>query len=223
MNKRIELLIKTEGLTNSKFASILGIQRSNITHIIDGRNKPSIAFLQKFMTNFPYVNIEWLISGTGAMYNRDKLTGQKTESSPTLFPETDIKQPSNNREENQTVLQNVEQKVSEIDDIPRSSAQMSEQTKDFNNQIIQESAHTVQEVKPEPEIKPESNLAPKKISEKETVQTEENVSQLHNPEHSNNLSKQPITNDSNTIEKERHIECVLMLHSDGTFKYYRPE
>jgi hypothetical protein len=71
--------MKTEGLSNSKFASILGIQRSNITHIVDGRNKPSLSFVEKLMTKFPRVNIEWLINGTGEMYKQN-------DASPTLFP-----------------------------------------------------------------------------------------------------------------------------------------
>jgi DNA-binding XRE family transcriptional regulator len=82
--------MKTEGLTNSKFASILGIQRSTMTHIIDGRNKPSISFLEKLIDKFPHVNIEWFITGEGDMYKQNETTEplrQTKTGSPTLFSE----------------------------------------------------------------------------------------------------------------------------------------
>jgi transcriptional regulator with XRE-family HTH domain len=106
MNNRIILLLKTEGLSNSKFASILGIQRSNITHIIDGRNKPSFSFIEKLMSKFPRVNIEWLINGTGEMYKQAVVSGQKKDPSPTLFSETGTEQLPDNQEEIKTVSQN---------------------------------------------------------------------------------------------------------------------
>jgi transcriptional regulator with XRE-family HTH domain len=104
MNNRINLLLKTEGLSNSKFASILGIQRSNITHIIDGRNKPSLSFIEKLMSKFPRVNIEWLINGTGEMYKQPVASGQK-DPSPTLFTETGMEQLPDNQEKIKTVSQ----------------------------------------------------------------------------------------------------------------------
>jgi plasmid maintenance system antidote protein VapI len=79
-----------EGLNNSKFASILGIQRSNVTHILDGRNKPSLSFIEKLTAKFPRVNVEWLITGNGEMYKQNKISEQKSthkkSDSPTLFP-----------------------------------------------------------------------------------------------------------------------------------------
>jgi transcriptional regulator with XRE-family HTH domain len=83
------MLMKTEGLTNSQFALRLGIQRSNITHIIDGRNKPSFSFIEKLLLEFPSVNPEWLITGAGEMYKHKE---KKKSDSPTLFPENDGKQ-----------------------------------------------------------------------------------------------------------------------------------
>jgi ribosome-binding protein aMBF1 (putative translation factor) len=226
MNKRMELLIKTEGLTNSKFASILGIQRSNITHIIDGRSKPSVSFIEKLMTKFPHVNIEWFISGTGEMYKRNKVTvGQKGEISPTLFPEVDIKQTPADNQKSKIVLQNTEQKVNEVENILPLPAQMSNPTEDLNTRSIQESAHTVQKI--------ESKQETKKIEEKESVQNTENVNKnvsqsenksqnYHEPEQSGNHPKQPVIHELDTIEKEREIEYVIVFNTDRTFKYYKP-
>ncbi|MDR2407027.1 MAG: helix-turn-helix domain-containing protein [Bacteroidales bacterium] len=224
MNKRIELLIKTEGLTNSKFASILGIQRSNITHIIDGRSKPSISFIEKLMTKFPHVNIEWFISGTGEMYKRNKITvEQKTEISPTLFPEVDKKQ-SPESQKSKIVPQNTERKVKEVENIQPLSAQISKPTEDINARTIQESI-PVQKT----ELKPTTE----KVIEKGSIQNTENVNvniqqsenkpqNLHESEQSNNPPKQSVSHELNPIEKEREIEYVIVFHSDRTFKYYKP-
>jgi transcriptional regulator with XRE-family HTH domain len=63
ISSRIALIIKNQSLTNSAFADILGVQRSNISHILSGRSKPGLEFLQKVLEKFPRVNAEWLIMG----------------------------------------------------------------------------------------------------------------------------------------------------------------
>jgi plasmid maintenance system antidote protein VapI len=119
--------MKAEGLTNSKFASILGIQRSNVTHIVDGRNKPSFSFIEKLIAKFPRVNVEWLITGTGNMYKQketsEQKAGQKKGDSPTLFSDVVTPQLTVSQKENQSVRQNqnVEQdskKIAESTNIP---------------------------------------------------------------------------------------------------------
>lgn len=61
--ERIAIVIKSHNLTNSAFADQLGVQRSNISHILSGRSKPGLDFLQKVLLNFPKVNAEWLVTG----------------------------------------------------------------------------------------------------------------------------------------------------------------
>jgi hypothetical protein len=43
------------------------VQRSSISHLISGRNKPSLEFIQKILSRFPEVNTEWLLNGFGEM------------------------------------------------------------------------------------------------------------------------------------------------------------
>lgn len=89
MKNRIVQLINNEGLTSSKFADTIGVQRSSISHILSGRNKPSLDFIQKIIAAFPSINTNWLISGDGEMYG-----SKETE---TLFTDihTDHSQPQN--------------------------------------------------------------------------------------------------------------------------------
>jgi transcriptional regulator with XRE-family HTH domain len=76
MNDRIKLIIESRNLTASKFADEVGVQASSISHILSGRNKPSLEFIQKVLNTYPDINYEWLISGKGTMH---KEISQSTE------------------------------------------------------------------------------------------------------------------------------------------------
>ncbi|NOU17989.1 MAG: helix-turn-helix transcriptional regulator [Bacteroidales bacterium] len=68
MEARIQKLISYENLTPTKFADIIGVQRSAISHILSGRNKPSFDLIQKILNKFPRISSEWLLMGRGEMY-----------------------------------------------------------------------------------------------------------------------------------------------------------
>ena len=68
MKEKIEQIIESEGLTPSKFADLIEVQRSNISHILAGRNKPSLDFIYKILNTFPAISAEWLLSDNGPMY-----------------------------------------------------------------------------------------------------------------------------------------------------------
>ena len=70
MKERLIQLLDLEQLSPSKFADIIGVQRSSISHVISGRNKPSFDFLQKTLKAFPGLNASWLMLGEGAMYDQ---------------------------------------------------------------------------------------------------------------------------------------------------------
>ncbi len=65
MDKRFNVLLEKLNLTASDFATKIEVQRSAMSHILSGRNKPSVAVLNKIINKFTNVNIEWLISGKG--------------------------------------------------------------------------------------------------------------------------------------------------------------
>jgi transcriptional regulator with XRE-family HTH domain len=70
MKERLIQLLDLEQLSPSKFADIIGVQRSSISHVISGRNKPSFDFLQKTLKAFPGLNASWLMLGEGTMYEQ---------------------------------------------------------------------------------------------------------------------------------------------------------
>jgi len=69
MVNRILQLIREKNLTASQFADEIGIQRSGMSHIISGRNKPSLEFVMKILNRYPDVRPEWLLYGTGEQKN----------------------------------------------------------------------------------------------------------------------------------------------------------
>ncbi|MEA3479309.1 MAG: helix-turn-helix transcriptional regulator [Bacteroidota bacterium] len=64
---RIELILKARNLSPSKFADEIGVQRSSISHIMSGRNKPSLDLIMKILSRYQDLNTEWLLSGVGVM------------------------------------------------------------------------------------------------------------------------------------------------------------
>lgn len=63
INERVGLIIKMHNLTASAFADQIGVQRSNVSHVLSGRNKPGIDFVEKILLSFPRVNAHWLLTG----------------------------------------------------------------------------------------------------------------------------------------------------------------
>ena len=72
MKTRIEILLKKEILSPSKFADKINVQRSSISHILSGRNNPSLDFVQKVLSKFKTLNSDWLLFGKGEMYKTDQ-------------------------------------------------------------------------------------------------------------------------------------------------------
>ena len=66
-NDRITKVIEFSELSPAEFAEEIGVQRSSISHIISGRNKPSLDFITKIKSKFPDIEWDWLITGTGEM------------------------------------------------------------------------------------------------------------------------------------------------------------
>lgn len=68
MVDRINLILKAKNLTSRQFAEEIGIQPSGMSHILSGRNRPSLDFVMKVVTRYPEIDIKWLTLGEGEMY-----------------------------------------------------------------------------------------------------------------------------------------------------------
>ena len=70
--KRFKEILEDNNITASALADELEIQRSSISHLLSGRNKPSLDFILKLLSKYPEINMYWLLNGTGAKYKADK-------------------------------------------------------------------------------------------------------------------------------------------------------
>lgn len=68
--ERIELLMRCYDLSPSQFADKTGIQRASVSHILSGRNKPSLEVMLKIYDAFPAVDMKWLMMGVGEVPTR---------------------------------------------------------------------------------------------------------------------------------------------------------
>ena len=67
MKDRIAHIMRAKNLKASDFAAKLGIQPSAVSHILAGRNKPSLEIVKKIKETFPEYNLDWIILGLGPM------------------------------------------------------------------------------------------------------------------------------------------------------------
>jgi len=90
--KRLQEVIDYYGMTASSFADAIAFNRSSISHLLSGRNKPSLEFVMKVLGNFPEVKLYWLLNGDGNFpeTEADILKEKKSEkfqqaTTPSLF------------------------------------------------------------------------------------------------------------------------------------------
>lgn len=113
--KRLEIILDYYSLNASSFADKIGVQRSSLSHLLSGRNKPSLDFILKIMDVFPEVDLYWILNGKGTFPKSEieneinfapptpivinQIEETKIEKQPDLFSEK-ISNAKNLKEEN---------------------------------------------------------------------------------------------------------------------------
>ena len=82
MNNRLQQFLELENITPARLADTLGVQRSGLSHILSGRNKPGYEFITKLLIKFPHINSDWLLLGKGKPYKN--FSDGDESSSPNL-------------------------------------------------------------------------------------------------------------------------------------------
>lgn len=90
MKERIKRIMEEENLTPAKFADRLEISRAVISHILNGRNNPSLDVVTRILSEMNYINPEWLMLGTGNMY-KEGVDKKSIPTEPDLFNQNDVK------------------------------------------------------------------------------------------------------------------------------------
>lgn len=83
MKDRIKKIMDSEDLSAARFADRLEINRAVVSHILNGRNNPSLDVVTKILSEMNYINPDWLLQGIGSMY-KDGYSG-KQEIDRSLF------------------------------------------------------------------------------------------------------------------------------------------
>ncbi|WP_367770018.1 helix-turn-helix transcriptional regulator [Flavobacterium sp. WC2421] len=96
--KRLEIILDYYSINASTFADKIGVQRSSLSHLLSGRNKPSLDFILKILEVYPDVDLYWILNGKGSFpKNGDKdlvvensATSELKLNSPTPATESSI-------------------------------------------------------------------------------------------------------------------------------------
>lgn len=86
---KIDKIMQSENLNATQFANEIGIQSSTLSHVLNGRNNPSLDLLTKILNRFPKLSPDWLFLGKGPMFRQES-----NSQMPSLFdfePEENLK------------------------------------------------------------------------------------------------------------------------------------
>lgn len=117
MKEQLIKFLNSENISATKLADDIGVQRSSISHILSGRNKPSYDFIEKMLAKYPDLDADWLITGKGNMF-KTVVTPKVTPfiSEPDLFSSVNKKPQANtvNKEtEKQIITEKTEKPIHE--------------------------------------------------------------------------------------------------------------
>lgn len=83
--KRLEVVMDYYSLSVSAFADKIGVQRSSMSHLLSGRNKPSLDFVMKILEVFPDVDLYWILMGRGSFpKTNDQVPSEISKPSPPI-------------------------------------------------------------------------------------------------------------------------------------------
>ncbi|WP_110355313.1 helix-turn-helix transcriptional regulator [Arenibacter sp. ARW7G5Y1] len=95
--KRIDQILKFYDLSASAFADTIGVQRSSISHLLAGRNKPSLEFVLKVVSSFPDVDLYWLLFGKGSFPKKIKTASPIVEKKEQMAAGNEVMADANPR------------------------------------------------------------------------------------------------------------------------------
>jgi transcriptional regulator with XRE-family HTH domain len=111
MKERLLIFLKNENKSSAQLAEEIGVQASGISHILSGRNNPSLDFVLKMLEKYKFLSTDWLLFGKGPMYKdsgmKDLFNQDFSSSVITADIEDNnekVKQGVENKDVNKTVI-----------------------------------------------------------------------------------------------------------------------
>ena len=99
--ERLQTLLEYYDMSATAFAEEIGVQRSSISHLLSGRNKPSLDFVLKVVQRFPQVSLYWLLNGKGSFPAKEP---KEVPPPPSLPPPEPVTPPRSSREIEKIVI-----------------------------------------------------------------------------------------------------------------------
>lgn len=86
MNDKIKQILVEKNISPSHFADEIGVQRSSISHILAGRNKPSLDIIQKIIRRYPDLGLDWILDDEDTAVDFYTTTRSETRDLPSQNP-----------------------------------------------------------------------------------------------------------------------------------------
>ena len=195
MKDRIKKIQEYSGLSLGVFASRTGIKSASLSHILNGRNNPSLDVVMKIHETFPEISWEWMLYGTGSMLNGGNV--DNVENKPI---ESNIA-PSPNQI-NRTIFDNDPEKEEEFEDEPESD----DDTDDAGY-------INVNDVDTSKIVEPASSIQMETIENQQKSESEIIDSFLKSDSFKNIL-------DTHLKAKEKSVKKIIVLYDDDTYAEY---
>ncbi|MCO6176344.1 helix-turn-helix domain-containing protein [Flavobacterium sp. NRK F10] len=126
--KRLENIFDFYGLTASSFADKIGVQRSSLSHLLSGRNKPSLDFVMKVIEVFPEVDLYWILNGKGT-FPKTEIQEEKKVESPSALSQP-VQKRNSTSDDLFSSSENIEETKNGVNEIP--------EEKKSNTQVLEE-------------------------------------------------------------------------------------
>lgn len=197
--ERILEILKSEQLNASAFAEKIGVQKSSVSHVISGRNKPSKEFMVKILRTFPEISSDWLFLGLGDMYRVPK----QSASQPSTQQPSTPPQPS----------------AHQLQTSPGQTVQTTLLFSDTNTEPVTPEPVAPEPVKPEPIIVETPKPQPQQPKTQKVAQTETPVKSQPSE---NKEIKQIETKPEPVNIMKTDPEKIIVFYSNKTFTLYSP-
>jgi transcriptional regulator with XRE-family HTH domain len=105
--KRLEIILDYYSLNASSFADKIGVQRSSLSHLLSGRNKPSLDFILKILEVFPEVDLYWILNGKGT-FPKNTVSIEKRENQVEEVLKQNIPAPSAEEKKSENLFSEIQ-------------------------------------------------------------------------------------------------------------------
>ena len=209
MIDRIKQVIEYVQLSPSAFADTIGISRSGMTHLLTGRNQPSLDVAKKILVKYPEISTEWLIMGMGDMFRPEeqqstKVNEIKAETPQESYPDENLKF------DRQTDL------FGEFEKAEKSEDDMLEETSEDTSVVTMAETDTVSVAKQEEPVVDSQPMAEPTLAAELPLPTRQRKSSDVKPATATTGRARRQQNDSS----EKKLQKIIFFYDDRSFEIY---